>query len=603
MEKETKTHSPSSVSATCQSCQKEFTLTAGDLEFSERFKTRPVTWCFDCRLQRRMSFRNENKLYKRKCDAPGHTEEMLSIYAPEKPLNIYDQKAWWSDSWEGLQFGKNYDFNRPFFEQFQELIKAVPWMSLFNMNSTNSDYCNMTTDNKDCYLVFGGDYNENCMYSTFNFYSRDCLDNYMTNENELSYEVKNSRSQYKCMFINWAKDCTESAFLDDCTGLSNCIGCVNMKNAQYCIFNEQYSKEEYEQKKAELDFSDANKLAEFKQKFNEFKKKFPKKYADIIRTEDAVGNRINDAKNIQNCFDIFGPAENLRDVFLTFNTYKDSYSCSHGGHGVEECYESTAIFGNCQRLFGCILMSSTHDAAYSYNCRGSSNLFGCVGLRDKQYCILNKQYTKEEYEELVPKIKAHMDQMPYTDAGGRVHQYGDFFPSQISPFAYNETVAQEYFPLTKEDAIIKGFTWRDQDVKSYQITIPSGQLPPKLSEITDEITKEVIECAHKGECQDGCSTAFRILPQELTFYRRLNVALPTLCPSCRHASRLASLAPLKLFAGKCKCGGASSENSLYKNTASHFHGAGPCPNEFKTPYDPASDTITYCEQCYQAEVA
>ncbi len=70
----------------------------------------------------------------------------------------------------------------------------------------------------------------------------------------------------------------------------------------------------------------------------------------------------------------------------------------------------------------------------------SSNCFLCVNLENKKYCILNKQYSKEEYEVLVPQIIEHMQ---------KTGEWGEFFPVCLSPFGYNETVAQEHFKLDR----------------------------------------------------------------------------------------------------------------------------------------------------------
>src|SRR3990167_8842209 len=95
---------------------------------------------------------------------------------------------------------------------------------------------------------------------------------------------------------------------------------------------------------------------------------------------------------------------------------------------------------------------TSYDVILSEDCHNSNNLFACIGLRNKSYCILNKQYTKEEYEKLVPRIIEHMNTMPYIDKKGRVYKYGEFFTPELSPFAYNETVAQDYFPITEKEA-------------------------------------------------------------------------------------------------------------------------------------------------------
>ncbi|MEI8091823.1 MAG: hypothetical protein WCG98_06500 [bacterium] len=45
--------------------------------------------------------------------------------------------------------------------------------------------------------------------------------------------------------------------------------------------------------------------------------------------------------------------------------------------------------------------------------------FGCVGLKNKEYCILNTQYTQQEYEQIVPEI---IDYLMH------IGERGEFFP-------------------------------------------------------------------------------------------------------------------------------------------------------------------------------
>ncbi len=223
-------------------------------------------------------------------------------------------------------------------------------------------------------------------------------------------------------------------------------------------------------------------------------------------------------------------------------------------------------------------------------------------MRNKQYCILNKQYSREEYEALVPRIIAHMDSNPYTDRKGRVHRYGEYFPLEICPFAYNEAMAQEYFGLSKEQIEQNGFLWRDAIDRKYVPTKRAADLPQSSGEITDALLSEVIECAHKGECHDQCTMVYRFIPGELQSYRTLSIPLPRLCPNCRHYARLRQRTPIKLWHRGCQCAGPASQNGLYNNTVSHDHGNAQCPNEFETSYPPDHPEIVYCEKCYQAEV-
>ena len=277
----------------------------------------------------------------------------------------------------------------------------------------------------------------------------------------------------------------------------------------------------------------------------------------------------------------------------------------------ELLYEEVSAIGR-RSYFGVKIWYS-YDVILSEDCHNSNNLFACIGLRNKSYCILNKQYIKEEYERLVPRIIEHMNSMPYIDQKGRVYKYGEFFPPELSPFAYNETIAQEYFPLTKEQAQEQGYSWKDPEPRNYEIQIKNNQIPDHIKDVGDDIINKVIECAHNigtsdvPKCNEQCTEAFKIISQELAFYRKMSIPLPRLCPNCRHYQRIKQRNPLKLWHRKCMCGGAQGNPSTgsghsYRNAATHIHGEHPCPNEFETSYAPKRPEIVYCEACYNSEV-
>ncbi len=180
--------------------------------------------------------------------------------------------------------------------------------------------------------------------------------------------------------------------------------------------------------------------------------------------------------------------------------------------------------------------------------------------------------------------------------------YGEYFPPEFSPFAYNETVAQDYLPTTKEKAEAEGFRWANTAEKSYAVTKRPEDLPDHIRDVPDSILKETIACAHENKCNEQCRAAFRIIPMELEFYRIMNLPLPRLCSNCRHSERLRDQNPMRFWHRKCVCAGEKSEGGIYINQSTHFHGSSPCPNEFETSYAPERAEIVYCEQCYQTEV-
>jgi hypothetical protein len=567
----------------CQNCKKDFTIESDDFSFYEKIKVPPPTFCPECRRIRRWIWRNERTYYKRKCNAPNHNEDIISLYSSDSSYIICDQKYWWSDAWDPLSFGANYDFSRPFFEQYKELLKKIPIISLSNTQSINSDYCSSAAWNKDCYLLSGSGWNEKVLYANRATKNTDSMDLYIADNNELCYDDLYCRKCYRTFFSYQCEGCNDSLFLYNCRNCQNCFGCSNLRGKNYCFFNEQLSKNEYELEIGKLNLGSYKKIKEIKEKFNrEIYLKTIHRFADMTNCTNSTGAYLRNTKNCFDCYDFSGDnSENCRFVdYSGFNT-KDLYDTGPGaGWGSELIYEGLDINDSSNVIGGIVCYDSTNCSYCSY-VQASNNLFGCYGLHGKKYCIFNKQYTKEQYEELVPKIIQHMNDMPYIDSKGRVYKYGEFFPSELSPFCYNETVAQEYSPLIKTEALGQGYNWKNSEERNYNIDIKTEDIPDDIKDVTPDILNKVIECSHKG-CNHQCTGAFKIVPEEFQFYQRMNLPLPRLCPNCRHYERLSQRNPLKLWHRSCMKEG--------------------CTNEFETSYAPERPEIVYCESCYQKEV-
>ena len=586
----------------CQNCKTNFEIRDGQKELLGKLEVPLPTFCAHCRLVRRMSYRNERTLYRRKCSAPGHDEEIISVFSPDTNDRIFCQKSWWGDSWDGTTYAREYDFSKPFFVQMRELWKEVPDIALLNINPVNSDYCSITEGNKNCYLVIGGDFNENALYSAFVFNCKDVVDCYWLKKCEFCYEVSESLSCTNLLYSRLCEGCFDSAFLFNCKNSHHCFGCANLKNASYQIWNVQYSKEEYEKKLKELGIENFSNKEKMKEVYENFIKKFPRKYARILNSVGCTGDNIEHAKNVKDSFDVFDGAEDSYNLWLTYSQIKDSSDLDHSGRQTELSHESSTIYPGSKILFSRFIFTG-HDVEYSYNCHNSSYLFGCIGLKNKQHCILNKQYSKEEYETLVSKIKKHMNEMPYVTSKGINYTYGEFFPIELSPFAYNETVAAELEPLSESDTVAHGYRFKEQETKSYTITREHSTLPETTEQTDGSILKDIVSCSHAGSCTHGCATAFRITKEELEFYRRIKLPIPHLCSNCRHYERIAYRNPFKLSKRICDCVGKNSRNSIYPNNSAHDHGETPCGKEFETSYSSDKPEIVYCETCYQTEIA
>ena len=81
------------------------------------------------------------------------------------------------------------------------------------------------------------------------------------------------------------------------------------------------------------------------------------------------------------------------------------------------------------------------------------------------------------------------------------------------------------------------------------------------------------------------------MPDELKFYKRMKLPIPSLCPNCRYFIRLERTLPWKIWHRKCMC-----------KKESHSHGSEVCDIEFETSYAPGRPETVYCKKCYQQEV-
>ena len=563
----------------CQNCKKDFILELEDFLFFKKINVPPPTFCPECRLIRRLAFRESRPLWKDNCDMCGIN--LVSIFSDDLGVTTYCNSCWWGDGWDGIEYGKDYDFTKTFFHQFQDLRIIVPREATGQKNNDNCEYSNGDVRCKDCTLTFDCFESINCYNSQVALLSRDSIDIDNTTNADHCYDSFGSNNLYNTKFVYFSNDCIDSSFLFNCVGCSNCFGCVNLRNQKYCLWNIQYTKKEYEEKIKELDLGSHQNIIKIREIFMDLYHKTPKRFALITNSSNVTGNDISNTSNCKNCFFTRQGVENCKNIFACGLLLKDSYDATFGGDRSEMFYEMNGGMQS-QRCFFSRAPNNCHDMEYCERMINCSHCFGCVNLRNKKYCILNKQYTKDDYFKMIEKIKNQMMEMPYIDRKGRVYKYGEYFPIELSLWAYNESWGNKYLPLTRQKALDNGYNWRESQVKDYEITIRNGDILDHIKNIEDDVLNEIIECQHRdGDCGEECNQVFRILPNELHFYRQMNLALPRFCPNCRHYERLKFMNSIKLWHRKCMKEG--------------------CQNEFETPYSPEKNNIVYCEKCYQSE--
>lgn len=511
-------------------------------------------------------------------------KNVVTLYAPDSGITIYCNRCWWSDKWDPKSYGVDYDFSKPFFTQYKELVQKIPHMAIVNDDGIASLNCEYTHDwwfAKNCYMCFSGWKIENVMYSFFILAGKDMMDCMnVLDKTEWMYECTNCEKCYQLKYSQFAVACNDSQFLYDCRNCQDSFMCAGLRNKRYCFKNVEYSKEEYLEilKSYKLDTFSGVERAQ--KEYDEFILSYPRRYAYILQSVSTTGDLLSNCKNTKDSF-IGTGCENVR--YYDFPSYaKDSYDTTMSGE-LSQCYEGIVVDHSSMNFFG-IFSVKSQDIYYNQHCHSSKHIFGCSQMRNSSYCILNKQYTKEEYEELVPKIIEQMNAMPYVDKNGVEYRYGEFYPAELSVFGYNETIAPEQFPLSREEALTRGFKWQDNLQRTEgKETLKPEDIPDAFSDVSETITSEILSCIE-------CKRNYKIVPNEYIFYKKMNTPIPRRCFHCRHAARIARRNPFKLWHRSCMC-----EKDGHEHT-------GKCSNEFETSYAPDRPEIVYCEKCYQREV-
>jgi CxxC-x17-CxxC domain-containing protein len=547
-------------------CEGEFEIKTEDINFLKMLRVPPPNFCPTCRRIRRLLHMNQMRLFKRKCNAPNHDEMMISILSEECPFPVYDYKYFIGDEFDPFSFGIEYKEGNSPMEILFELRKKFPMPSFLNRDpsSINSDYSNGGRDVKNGYYVFGCYHDEDIWYSNLISRSRNIMDSNTVRDSEFVYEGLYSDHLYKSSFIYFSNNCIDSMFLFDCHNCQDCFGCVNLRNARFNVFNEQLSKEKYEEFIKSIYPLSQKALSNYEEKFWKLVKALPANAPRNIVVNNVCGINLVNCKNL---YDVIraNDSENIchADGALT---HKDSMDFLFSGGNSSLLYMTTNIGSQSSRVKFSVSSKFCTDCEFIFNSKNLNNCFMCFGLQNKSYCVLNKQYNEEEYYKIVDKIKIEMLKRG---------EYSDGTDFKFSAQAYNFSLAQISYPLENGEIIkLGGYIAQEPESNVGDIEVVKySNIPNVIGEVMDNILNKAILCEKSNK-------PFRITESELGFYRRMNLPLPNMHPSLRIGRRLSFVAEGKKYKAICtKCG-----------------------KEIESLFDPKENYILYCEDCYKREV-
>ncbi len=548
----------------CNRCKENFILEEDDFSFYEKMKVPAPNVCPDCRFKMRAMWRNETMLYSgQKCDVC--QKSIITMYNPKSPYKKYCYDCFYSENWDPKDYATEYDKTRPFFDQMKEFLIKVPKINLGistgDGQNINSEYVNMAGGCKNCYLVFNTSPSEELLYSRGVNSGVFSSDIYFGVKFENCYECINVQESSGILWGQNIISCVDSSFVLNGSGLTNCFGCVNLRNKSNHYFNERLSPEEYKKRIEEIRGS-YKKTEEAKNKFFEFLKALPRRANNNLKAFNSTGDYLFECKNVFNSFEA-AKAEDCRYLFSSKNI-KDSLGTIGYGTKSDLLLEVVAT-GFSSNVIGSFWAENSSNIMYSFDLRNCQHCIGCDALRNGKYSIFNKEYSKEEYEELKTHIIKEL-----VDLG--IH--GLMMPPEIAPFAYNETIAQTNMPFSREEALAQGFRWEDdiQMTKSKE-TLQIEEIPDHINDVEGKITKEILKCI-------SCERNYKITEQELLFYRKMVLPIPRKCFYCRYEDRVVLRGSMEFFNRDCSSCGENTLTNLTKEVA----------------------PILYCEKCYQQEV-
>jgi len=550
-------------------CKQSFEITQDDLAFYDRvspvfagkkYLIPPPTHCPDCRQQRRLAQCNEQNLYPGQCGLC--TKRTLTQFPAGSGIPYYCRECWHSDKCDALSYGREINFSRPFFEQLAELKRSVPSLALDVQGElVNSEYIHFAGSSKNCYLIMHADFCEDCMYGYGFKYNRSCIDGFYNLHCERCYDCVDVLKCYGLVHCQDCANCSDSAFLRDCIGCRNCFLCVGLRNAEYCFNNQQMTRGEYEKKMKEYSLRSYRQCNECAAERKNLEARHHFKFFQGNNVENSSGDHLNNCKNVHASFDCEN-VEQGKFLYQVVTGAKDVQDIYQYGLNLQQSYESAIVGENSYHLLFSYGGHTTSDLTYCWYAERCKNCFGCVNISRAKHCILNRQYSPEEYEVTAGKLAEHMK---------KTGEWGEFLPMSISPFGYNKTTAQQYYPLKKSDAVKSNIRWDDTELPPPKATkvIPGSRLLDNSNDVPDDILQWAIQCEVTGR-------PFKILPQELRFYRDHGLPPPRKSWQQRHFDRFAQRNPRKFWTRSCA----------------------KCRKEIRTTWAPERPETVYCEQCY-----
>ncbi|MBU0619238.1 hypothetical protein KKD62_03320 [Patescibacteria group bacterium] len=289
-----------------------------------------------------------------------------------------------------------------FFHEFERLKLLQPRVPDYNsLNNENSNWGSFIHQSKNAYLSFDSSQLVDCGYISEGFKLTDCYDCDYSAECELCYECSDGFKLFDCIYCYDCSHLTDCHFCIQSCNCQYCFGCVGLNHKKYCFFNRQLSKKKYFK---QLNYWEKQPIDKIFQELDKIRLTVPRYPLHMEHANNCWGDYIYHSSNCYFCFD----SANNEDCGYLFDSHrnKNCYELEHSFWS-ELSYEliDSAHDYNCAYIY---FSYSLINCDYMYACRSCEDCLGCVGLKNKKYCILNRQLTEKDYFTKVKQIKLQL---------------------------------------------------------------------------------------------------------------------------------------------------------------------------------------------------
>lgn len=427
------------------------------------------------------------------------------------------------DDYEALRenftnHGLDYGVDMPFQEQFQKLFQSIDFSNTISFGKNeNTEYADIIIGSKDVYL--SGVVVTSCEYILYSSNIKEgsrwiINSSVVMDHSENIYMSSVVMKGYNIFYSRFINNCNNIWFSTNLIGCSECFGCNWLQNQSYCINNKNYSKEDY--------FKYKNELLKKKSEYMTWYNTTLQILWDNIASKNITGHSIINSWNIENGYFIYN-SEDGRNVILggTLGTNQYIFDACWYGSPYGNHFYGVASAGWWDNYYLSCHISECSNIYYSYFLISCTFCLGCVGLKNKSFCILNKQYTKEEWYILADKIFSQMNQ------NGTL---GDFFPGNMNPFYFNDTMAYLIDDsFSKEEVEKDGYMWRDDviriDIPEWSEIVRSNELDTYQWYVRDgnwQINPDIMTKV----IVDKKRNYYKIVPMEYEFLMKHALPLP-----------------------------------------------------------------------------